>query len=126
MCDFSLQAKKSIPAKVGDVLVTYDFGTGTRGFALADDPGVKGHCCDTAVCLLPGTEIVFEHGMTAIFRQLHKDNPRMHHDALEFANGTVELLTGQVSGRRATVLQLPAKPRNKAEREEQKRAEFIG
>ena len=33
MCDFSLQAVRSRPAKVGDKLVTRDFGTGTRGFA---------------------------------------------------------------------------------------------
>ena len=33
MCDFSLQNVRSRPAKVGDKLVTRDFGTGTRGFA---------------------------------------------------------------------------------------------
>ena len=37
MCDFSLQSVRSRPAKVGDKLVTRDFGTGTRGFAAADD-----------------------------------------------------------------------------------------
>jgi hypothetical protein len=31
MCDFSLQSVRSRPAKVGDKLVTRDFGTGTRG-----------------------------------------------------------------------------------------------
>ena len=40
MCDFSLQSVRSRPAKVGDKLVTRDFGTGTRGFAAADDPGL--------------------------------------------------------------------------------------
>ena len=35
MCDFSLQSVRSRPAKVGDRLVTRDFGTGTRGFAAA-------------------------------------------------------------------------------------------
>ncbi len=39
MCDFSLQSVRSRPAKVGDKLVTRDFGTGTRGFADADDLG---------------------------------------------------------------------------------------
>ena len=29
MCDFSLQSVRSRPAKVGDKLVTHDFGTGT-------------------------------------------------------------------------------------------------
>ena len=40
MCDFSLQSVRSRPAKVGDKLVTRDFGTGTRGFAAADDLGL--------------------------------------------------------------------------------------
>ena len=52
MCDFSLQSVRSRPAKVGDRLVTRDFGTGTRGFADAEELG-------TAVCLLPGTELAF-------------------------------------------------------------------
>ncbi len=52
MCDFSLQSVRSRPAKVGDRLVTRDFGTGTRGFAAADDLGL-------AVCLMPGTELAF-------------------------------------------------------------------
>ena len=37
MCDYSLQNVRSRPAKVGDKLVTRDFGTGTRGFAAADE-----------------------------------------------------------------------------------------
>src|SRR5512132_3980624 len=37
MCDYSLQNVRSRPAKVGDELVTRDFGTGTRGFAAADN-----------------------------------------------------------------------------------------
>ena len=52
MCDFSLQSVRSRSAKVGDKLVTRDFGTGTRGFAASDDLGM-------AVCLLPGTELAF-------------------------------------------------------------------
>ena len=40
MCDFSLQSVRSRPAKVADKLVTRDFGTGTRGFSAADDPGL--------------------------------------------------------------------------------------
>ena len=38
MCDFSSKGY-SRPAKVGDKLVTRDFGTGTRGFAAPGDPG---------------------------------------------------------------------------------------
>ena len=52
MCDFSLQSVRSRAAKVGDKLVTRDFGAGTRGFAAADDLGL-------AVCVMPGTELAF-------------------------------------------------------------------
>ena len=52
MCDYSLQHTMSRPAKVGDKLTTRDFGTGTRGFAAAEDAAV-------AVCVLPGTELAF-------------------------------------------------------------------
>ena len=52
MCDYSLQNVRSRPAKVGDKLTTRDFGTGTRGFAAAEDAAV-------AVCVLPGTELAF-------------------------------------------------------------------
>jgi hypothetical protein len=40
MCDYSLQNVRSRPAKVGDKLTTRDFGTGTRGFAAAEDHAV--------------------------------------------------------------------------------------
>ena len=59
MCDFSLQSVRSRPAKVGDKLVTRDFGTGTRGFAAADDPGL-------AVCVMPGTELAFAGDVACI------------------------------------------------------------
>ena len=118
MCDFSLQSVRSRPAQVGDKLVTRDFGTGTRGFSAADDAGL-------AVCILPGTELAFISDVsclpagllgwktktinhqTAIFRQINKDVPRAHHDALEFPDGTCVLLTSLVEGQEATVLQLP-------------------
>jgi len=54
MCDYSLHAMASRPAKVGETLVTTTFPrTSTRGFAAEGEPGV-------AVCLLPGTELAFE------------------------------------------------------------------
>src|ERR1700758_4578666 len=52
MCDYSLQSVHSRPAKIGDKLVTRNFGTGTRGFASVTD-------ANTAVCVLPGTELAF-------------------------------------------------------------------
>ena len=47
---------------------------------------------------------------TAIFRQVNKDEPHTHHDALEFPDGHFVLLTHLVAGQEATVLQLPAEP----------------
>jgi len=46
----------------------------------------------------------------ARFRRIRADEPHQHHDALEFSNGMIVLLTDLVPGQRATVLQLPAKP----------------
>jgi hypothetical protein len=123
MCDYSLLGVPSRPAKVGDRLVTREFwNTTTRGFSTHDEPGV-------AVCLLPGTEIGFEKDVereltgfqlifkrrkgpiphrVARFRQVNIDNPCTHHDALEFPDGEIVLLTHLRAGQNAAVLQLPA------------------
>ena len=137
MCDYSLHSVKSRPAKVGDKLTTHDFGTGTRGFAASGDPSV-------VVCVLPGTELAFAHDVqrlsarvwpwhnrtieqkTAIFRQINKDKVTAHHDALEFPDGQIVLLTCLREGQEATVLQLPAEPRTAVEVEAQRRAAFVG
>jgi hypothetical protein len=137
MCDFSLQSVHSRPAKVGDKLVTRDFGTGTRGFAAADDLGL-------AVCVMPGTEMAFAgevmclptgllgwktrtiNHQTAIFRQVNKDKSTAHHDALEFPDGRTMLLTLLCEGQTATVLQLPAQPATAAEADAQKRVTYVG
>ena len=120
MCDYSLMHVKSRPASVGDKLRTSNFGTGTRGFAAPEDP-------TTAVCVLPGTELAFDKEIsvygasgptphkTAIFRQINKEQPHMHHDALELPDGQTLLLTFLCEGQEATVLQLPAKPKTEAE-----------
>jgi hypothetical protein len=137
MCDYSLRNVKSRPAQVGDKLTTRDFGTGTRGFSALEDAGV-------AVCVLPGTELSFgrevtrlstgllgwrgkviEH-KTAIFRQINKEKISAHHDALEFPDGEIVLLTSLNEGQHATVLQLPAAPRTAVEAEAQKRAAYVG
>jgi hypothetical protein len=116
MCDYSLHNVKTRSAKVGDRLKIRNFGTGTRGFSASDDANV-------AVCLLPGTELSFtdyvrrlrpwpwsksaiEH-KTAIFRQINQEVSRAHHDALEFPDGQIVLLTLLRDGQLATVLQLP-------------------
>jgi len=137
MCDYSLHNVKSRPAKVGDKLTTRNFNTGTRGFAAPED-------ASTAVCVLPGTELAFASEVrcgpsglfglkvstvnhtTAIFRQVNKDEPRAHHDALEFPDGQVVLLTDMVEGQEATVLQLPAQPMTAAEVKDQERVAYVG
>jgi hypothetical protein len=137
MCDYSLHNVKSRPAKIGDKLTTRNFNTGTRGFAAPED------AC-TAVCVLPGTELAFATAVrcnprglfawkmnvvahtTAIFRQINKDNPRTHHDALEFPDGETVLLTDVLEGQEATVLQLPAQPATAAEVKAQERVAHVG
>jgi hypothetical protein len=122
MCDYSLHLVASRPAKVGERLVSTRFpSSSTRGFAAVEDRNV-------AVCLLPGTELAFEeevqcdvgsvfHSIRQIghklarFRQVNKGQPNVHHDALEFPDGQIVLLTKLCEGQQATVLQLPAGPR---------------
>jgi len=127
MCDYSLQHLASRSANVGDKLVSTNFiGTITRGFAEVGAPNV-------AVCLLPGTEIAFDREVAfydlpgfpsvrtaqnvARFRQVEKDKPYVHHDALEFPDGQIVLLTALCEGQHATVLQLPViqRPEGRAE-----------
>ena len=137
MCDYSLHNVKSRPAQVSDKLTTRNFNTGTRGFAAPEDAG-------TAVCVLPGTELAFAEKVrcgpgglfglrvsvvnhtTAIFRQVNKHEPRAHHDALEFPDGEIVLLTELVEGQQATVLQLPAQPTTATAAKAQERVAHIG
>jgi hypothetical protein len=118
MCDYSLEHVGSRPAKVGDKLTTRDFGRCTRGFAALEDKSV-------AVCVLPGTELSFAGEVrcvrrsfawservinhnTAIFRHVNQEYKWANHDALEFPDGEIVLLTILKEGQEATVLQLPA------------------
>ena len=137
MCDYSLQNVKSRPAKVGEKLRTQRFNTGTSGFAAPED-------ASTAVCVLPGTELAFAtpircsprglfawkvkvlNHTTAIFRQVNKDDPLTHHDALEFPDGRMVLLTHLLEGQEATVLQLPAQPVTATEIKAQERVPHVG
>jgi hypothetical protein len=132
MCDYSLHHVASRPAQVGDKLVSTKFPNSiTRGFSAVGEPAV-------AVCLLPGTELAFEHDVecdpafgflpnrklgqsVARFRHINEDHPTAHHDALEFADGQVVLVTRLCVGQRATVLQLPAGARATAAPEERVR-----
>ena len=123
MCDYSLHAVRSRAAKVGDRLISTQFpGTETRGFAAVGEPGM-------AVCLLPGTELVFEREIETVhafarlvpsmrfgmqgeqlarFRRADPGQSHAHHDALELANGRIVLVTRLREGQCATVLQLPS------------------
>ncbi len=116
MCDYSLHAVATRPAQVGETLISTTFrGTSTRGFASESDPNV-------AVCLLPGTELAFEHDVkydnrwiwtrtinyrVGKFNQVDPHIPDRHHDAIEFPDGNYVLVTQLCEGQRATVLQLP-------------------
>jgi len=141
MCDYSLHHVASRPAKVGDKLVTTQFNNSiTRGFAAVGETNV-------AVCLLPGTEVAFEREIefergfglfsswtrekrigdkVARFRQLNVDKPNVHHDAVEFPNGDIVLVTRLSEGQHATVLQLPALPRSESDTEQPKHAAVVG
>jgi hypothetical protein len=55
--------------------------------------------------------IVFARSLghtVAKFQEINEDNLHVHHDALEFPDGKIVLLTHLCKGQRATVLQLPA------------------
>jgi hypothetical protein len=139
MCDYSIKVEKTRAAEVNDVLVVTDFKAGTRGFATKDD-------AETAICVLPGTEIAFEQDVTitplwaqfvdtpfppagsrlARFRQIRKLEVNTHHDALEFSTGELVLLNHICEGTMARVLQLPVAPRTEAEVQEQTRASYVG
>jgi hypothetical protein len=122
MCDYSLHLVASRPAKVADKLVSTDFVKSiTRGFTEIGKPEV-------AVCLLPGTELAFDNDVeydrafsmfgrarvgqrVARFRQVNMNDPHVHHDALEFPGGLIVMVTRLIPGQTASVLQLPASPR---------------
>lgn len=136
MCDYSITAPKSRKARVGDRLKSSNFNGGSAGFADKRD-------ADTAICLMPGTELAFSTRvvkglpklgggvisaaqLTARFRQIDVDNPHTHHDVLEFPNGEKMYVASLPLGVEASVLQLPATPRTPQEAVEQRRAEFVG
>jgi hypothetical protein len=134
MCDYSLDFVASRPAKVGDKLVTTKFKNSfTGGFAAVEESTV-------AVCVPPGTEIAFEqeveyrHSLLpnqkvaerlARFRQINMEKENAHHDALEFPNGQIVLLTRLCEGQHATVLQLPTSPRAMNEAKQQRHSSLV-
>ena len=140
MCDYSLHHVASRPAKVGDKLVTSAFDSSTtHGFCAVGEP-------DVAVCLRPGTELAFESdvesnyatlgglgmeigdlgGNVARFTQIDMDRPAAYHDALEFPNGKIVLVTHLRRGQAATVLQLPPSAETAEKKAIAATPEFIG
>ena len=57
---------------------------------------------------------------------MNKDEPRAHHDSLEFPDGQIVLLTALFEGQEATVLQLPAQPATVVEGKAQERVGYVG
>jgi hypothetical protein len=84
---------------------------------------------------MPGTELAFEKEVecdasfrflptrksthkVARFRQVNMNRPAAHHDALEFPDGKIVLVTDLCEGQQATVLQLPSSGRPAEEQDE--------
>ena len=108
MCDYSLHHVASRAAEVGDKLTSTKFQNSiTGGFAAVGEPEV-------AVCLRPGTELAFDQNVVysrgfglipprfgyatisqrvARFRHFEPYWSNTHHDALEFPNGEMVLVT---------------------------------
>lgn len=116
MCDYSMHAVATRPARVGETLITTTFqGTSTRGFASESEPAV-------AVCMLPGTELAFAEDVkydnrwiwtrainyrVGKFGTIDPHLQHRHHDAVEFPDGNYVFVTQLCEGQRVTVLQLP-------------------
>lgn len=144
MCDFSAKAAKQRAAAKDDRLISGKISAHTRGFV-----GVAER--DTAVCLLPGTELSFDKNVEVVrrgvfgaiignkklpytvarFCQIDITDMTTHHDALEFVDGTTVKLDDLVVGQTATVIQLPVDPKTlrgqarQLAHAKQKRAEYI-
>ncbi|MCA6100722.1 hypothetical protein [Bradyrhizobium australafricanum] len=131
MCDYSLHAVASRPAKLGDTLIATGFhGTATRGFAAMGQPAV-------AVYLLPGTELTFDHDVKyrcnrfftrseyswirsagfsmARFCKIDPLASDPHRDALSFPDGTMVLVNMLEEWQCARVIQLPVVERQRQE-----------
>lgn len=134
MCDYSIVSTRSRPARAGESVKTHDFGNGTSGFAPALDK--RKFMNATAVCLLPGTEIAFLKSVqvkanltpreaevrgekrvinmvpqgtdcTATFIQVNAGIEETHHDAVEFPDGSIVLVTCLQEGQEARIVTPP-------------------
>jgi hypothetical protein len=96
-------------------------------------PTVSGSIAEThlifcAFCLenpFAAQPVTYNH-IVAIFRQINKSVLHIHHDALEFPDGEIVLLTRLCEGQKATILTLPTQPKPAAEAEVQHRVAYVG
>ena len=139
MCDYSLQ-------NIGRDLRRLATNSPHETSVPAHVASLRRKMLGVAVCVLPGnracvyqpsdTLTVYRFVMgwkveilshaTAIFRQVNKNEPMQHHDALEFPDGRFVLLTTLSEGQEAMILQLPAQPTTVAEADAQKRVANSG
>jgi hypothetical protein len=107
MCDYSLEAYRSRPAREGEQYVTHRFSSGTVGFIAPGD-------ATTAVCMAYDTRLMLEDipetsqttlGVTAkevvTFARLDSD---FFQDGVRFANGAQILLQRLGPGVKASVV----------------------
>ena len=75
--------------------------------------------------ILCGPDKVIKY-KTAVFRQINKERVAANHDALEFPDGQIVLLTCLREGQVARVLQLPAEAKTVGEVKAQRQVAFAG
>ena len=79
--------------------------------------------CEPALGILPNKKIGQK---VARFREINAERPCAHHDALEFPDGQVILVTRLCAGQHAAVLQLPASLHVVKHAEKQTRDTLVG
>ena len=87
---------------------------GTRPNALVTSRFERDVECDAAFPFMRNRSLKQK---VARFRQVNPEQPIRHHDALEFPDGQIALVTDLCEGQHATVLQLPAPARAPSEAE---------
>lgn len=118
MCDYSLEAYKSRPARKGEEYVLHRFPSGSKGFVSAGD-------CQTAVCMAADTRLRLS-GLSVEGSDLQGVGPveevtfvQLEHgwyrDGVRFANGVECSLQRLPIGVKATVTQDLEEPSQVAE-----------
>lgn len=107
MCDYSLEAYRSRPARESERYTLHRFPSGSKGFVSPGD-------CTTAVCMAPDTRLRLAdlpqvcdlHGLQpveeATFIRLDDE---WYHDGLKFANGLEISLQRLPAGVTATIVE---------------------